>query len=203
VLLGIRAMLAAYSGVTIVGEALSTRALIELLRRTRCDVLVTDLCMPDASGAAEDGLGLIRHLRREWPLLRVVVITASTNPSILRALIADDALSALGKADSVDALWQAINAGANGARYVGRSVAEALSRPRNAECPLPPPRLSRRQTEVVKRFVDGQSMPEIAAALGCHQRTVSQQKREAMAMLGVANNAGLFSHWYAFGIPEN
>jgi two-component system capsular synthesis response regulator RcsB len=174
-------MLAAHIGVTIVGEALSSRALIELLRRTRCDVLVTDLYMPDVNGATEDGLSLIRRLRREWPLLRVVVITALTNPSILRALIADDAVSALGKAESADALSQAINASANGARYLGHSVAEALLRPRDDECPLPSPRLSRRQTKVVKRLVDGQSIPEIAAALG------------------VANNAGLFSRWYAYG----
>ena len=80
-LLGVRAMLAAHIGVTIVGEALSSRALIELLRRTRCDMLVTDLCMPDADGATEDGLSLIRRVRRAWPLLRVVVITALTNPA--------------------------------------------------------------------------------------------------------------------------
>lgn len=203
VLLGYRALLAARAGVTIVGEALTPRALIELLQHTACDVLVTDLCMPDANGAPEDGLILIRRLRRDWPLLRIIVITTLTNPAILRAVVADEAVSALSKAESLDALWQAIEANANGARYLGRSIAEALARAPGDECPpLPTLRLSWRQTEVVKRLVSGQSIAEIAAALGCHRRTVSRQKREAMVRLGVTSNPGLFSRLYAYGILE-
>jgi two-component system capsular synthesis response regulator RcsB len=201
VLLGFRAMLATRVGVTIVGQALTPCALIELLQHTPCDVLVTDLCMPDPNGATEDGLGLVRRLRADWPLLRVVVITTLTNAVLLRAVVADGAVSALGKAESMDALWQAISASVNGARYLGRSIAEALAHSRDDERPLlPAPRLSTRHAEVVKRFVSGQSVAEIAAALGCHSRTVSRQKREAMVALGVTNNAGLFSRAYADGI---
>jgi two-component system capsular synthesis response regulator RcsB len=201
VLLGFRAMLASRVGVTIVGQALTPGALIELLQHTSCDVLVTDLCMPDPSGVTEDGLGLIRRLRADWPMLRVIVITTLTNTGILRAVVADDAVSALGKAESLDALWHAISTSMNGARYLGGSIADALAHPRDEACHFPAlPRLSRRHAEVVKRFVGGQSVAEIAAALGCHRRTVSRQKREAMAMLGVTNNPGLFSRVYMDGI---
>jgi len=55
---------------------------------------------------------------------------------------------------------------------------------------------------VVKLFVSGQSISEIAAALGCHRRTVSRQKREAMVKLGVTNGPGLFSYVRAHGIPS-
>jgi two-component system capsular synthesis response regulator RcsB len=77
-------------------------------------------------------------------------------------------------------------------RYVGRSAAEVLLRPRNDECPLAAtssvPAAEGRRQAARRRAI----LPEIAAALGCHQRTVSRKKREAMAMLGVANNSGLF-----------
>ncbi|WP_413232110.1 helix-turn-helix domain-containing protein [Paraburkholderia nemoris] len=49
-------------------------------------------------------------------------------------------------------------------------------------------------------FVRGQSVSEIAAALGCHRRTISRQKREAMAKLGVANDPGLFAYIRAHGV---
>jgi two-component system capsular synthesis response regulator RcsB len=203
VLLGYRAMLGTRAGVTIVGEAHTPRALIELLQRVPCDVLVTDLSMPDADGAPADDLALMRRIRRDWPQLRVVVITTLTNPSILRAIVADDAVSALGKAESMDALWQAIEVSANGARYLGRSIVDALAGPQNDErTPLQTVRLSWRQTEVLKRLVSGQSIAEIAETLGCHRRTVSRQKRAAMAKLGVTNNPGLFSRLYACGILE-
>ena len=201
VLLGLRAMLAARDGVTIVGEARTPTSLLELLQRTPCDVLVTDLAMPDPHRAIEDGPGLVQRIRRNWPLLRVVVITTLTNPSILRAIVSDNALSALSKTESMDELWQAILAGMSGARYLGRTIVEALAQPQDDERPPAAAlRLSQRQTEVVKRLVSGQSVAEIAAALGCHRRTVNRQKREAMARLGVTNNPGLFSRVYAYGI---
>ncbi|CAB3798756.1 Transcriptional regulatory protein RcsB [Paraburkholderia ultramafica] len=201
VLLGMRAMLATRDGVTLVGQALTPTSLLELLQRNPCDVLVTDLAMPDPNGAIEDGLGLVRRIRRNWPRLRVVVITALANPSILHAVVSDNSVSALSKTESMDELWQAILAGVSGARYLGRSIVEALAHPQDDERPpLPALRLSDRQTEVVKRLVSGQSISEIAAALGCHRRTVSRQKREAMARLGVTNDPGLFSRVYAYGI---
>lgn len=194
-------MLAARDGVTIVGEARTPTSLLELLQRTPCDVLVTDLAMPDPHRAIEDGPGLVQRIRRNWPLLRVVVITTLTNPSILRAIVSDNALSALSKTESMDELWQAILAGMSGARYLGRTIVEALAQPQDDERPPAAAlRLSQRQTEVVKRLVSGQSVAEIAAALGCHRRTVNRQKREAMARLGVTNNPGLFSRVYAYGI---
>jgi two-component system capsular synthesis response regulator RcsB len=203
VLLGYRAMLAVHAGVTIAGEAHTPRALIELLQHTPCDVLVTDLSMPDADGGPEDDLALIRRLRRDWPQLRIVAITTLTNPSILRAVVADDAVSALSKAESMDALWQAIEASANGARYLGRSIVDVLACPRNDERATPQTvRLSWRETAIIKRLVSGQSIAEIAEALGCHRRTVSRQKRAAMAKLGVTHNPGLFSRLYACGILE-
>ena len=97
--------------------------------------------------------------------------------------------------------WQAIAATRHGEAYLGRSIIEALARPQNLESERPPaPRLSCVQAEVVRLLVDGRSIAEIAAALGCHRRTVSRKKREAMTRLGVTNDPGLFSYVRANGI---
>ena len=85
--------------------------------------------------------------------------------------------------------------------YVGRSIIQALALPRDDASELPPvSRLSFRQAEVIRMFVRGQSISEIAATLGCHRRTISRQKREAMAKLGVANDPGLFAYIRAHGV---
>ncbi|ANB71249.1 LuxR family transcriptional regulator [Paraburkholderia phytofirmans OLGA172] len=204
VLLGIRAALERRAGVTIVGEAATPRSLIKLLQSTPCDVLVTDLTMPEASGAVEDGLDLVRRIRCAWPSLRIVVMTALTNAAILRAIVSDVVVSALSKMETTDELWQAIEASGRGEVYVGRSIIEALARPRDeASDPPPVSRLSRRQAEVIRMVVRGQSISEIAVALGCHRRTVSRQKREAMAKLGVTNDPGLFAYIRAHGVYES
>ncbi|CAE6709024.1 Transcriptional regulatory protein RcsB [Paraburkholderia nemoris] len=97
VLLGVRAALEMHADVAIVGEANTPTSLITLLESTPCDVLVTDLTMPEASGTVEDGLDLVRRVRSTWPLLRIVVMTALTNTEILRAIVSDGVFSVLSK----------------------------------------------------------------------------------------------------------
>jgi two-component system, NarL family, captular synthesis response regulator RcsB len=204
VLLGVRTALEMHAGVTIVGEAATPDSLLELLQSTPCDVLVTDLTMPEASGAVGDGLDLVRRIRSGWPLLRIVVMTALTNTAILRAIVSDGVVSTLSKTEAMNELWQAIEAGCKGDVYVGHSIVEALARPLDEACDLPPVlRLSRKQADVIRMFVRGQSISEIAATLGCHRRTVTRQKREAMAKLGVANDPGLFAYIRAHGVYES
>jgi two-component system capsular synthesis response regulator RcsB len=203
VLLGVRAALEMRGNVAVVGEAGTPGALIQLLESTPCDVLVTDLTMPEASGAIEDGLDLVRRIRFGWPPLRIIVMTALTNIAILRAIVSDGVISALSKMETMDELWDAIEASGKGEVYVGRSIIEALVRPPVDVCDPPPvSRLSRRQAEVVRMCARGRSITEIAATLGCHRRTVSRQKREAMVKLGVTNDPGLFAYVRAYGVYD-
>ncbi|KXU90133.1 LuxR family transcriptional regulator [Paraburkholderia monticola] len=208
VLLGLKSTLERYEGLSVVGQALTPTALIALLQRTRCDVLAVDLSMPELAGDIGDGLGLIRRIRGEWPSLRVVVVTAQTNAAMLRVIAADGSISLLGKADSLEELPSAICDSARGARYLGRSVSETLARSQQDDGRVvSAPLLSKRQTDILRRLVSGESIAQIAAALGCHRRTVSRQKREAMARLGVTDDPALFSSVRACGKvllePEN
>ncbi|PRY05489.1 response regulator transcription factor [Paraburkholderia sp. BL25I1N1] len=201
VLLGVRAALEMEAGVTVVDQATNPVSLIERLRSTPCDVLVTDLSMPDLSFAVNDGFNLVRRIRGGWPQLRIVVMTTLTNPAILRAIVSDGAVSMVGKAESMDELRHAIMLARDGHAYLGRSIIEALACPHDPEYEPPPtPRLTGKQVEVVRLLVCGQSISEIATALGCDRRTVTRQKREAMAKLGVTNDPGLFSYVRAYGI---
>ncbi|MFM0335242.1 response regulator [Paraburkholderia fungorum] len=204
VLLGVRAALEMHADVTIVGEAATPTSLIELLRSKPCDVLITDLSMPDLSGAVEDGLGLVRRIRRTWPSLRIVVMTTLINAEILRSIVSECDVSTVGKMEAISELWRAIEASGNDEVYVGRSIIHALDDPQNTICEQPPmPRLSSRQAKIIRMLTRGQSIAEIAAVLGCHRRTVSRQKREVMVRLGVANDPGLFSYIRARGIDRD
>ncbi|NML30598.1 response regulator [Paraburkholderia antibiotica] len=197
VLLGSRSTLETCEDLAIVGEALTPTALLALLRGTPCDVLVIDLSMPEPrgqGGVVEEGIGLIRRIRRDWPALRVLVVTGQTNGAILRTVAADSAVSLLGKTDSLDELPHAIRECARGVRYLGRSVAAALALSHEDDkLFLTALLLSKRQTEILRRLVSGESIGEIAAALGCNRRTVTRQKQAAMAHLGVSDDPALFA----------
>jgi two-component system, NarL family, captular synthesis response regulator RcsB len=201
VLLGLHATLAAAGGIEVVGEANSAGALVRLLDTVPCDVVVTDLTMPDDPDGEEDGLQLVQRLRRDWPALRVIVLTSVTNATILRAVMDAGAAATFRKSDSLDELVSAVrgasraSASVLGVVHVGRAqTPEAGDQPVSAVS-----RLSPRESEVIREVVHGRSITEIARSLGRDVRTVSRQKRDAMAKLGVSNAPGLFAFVRAHG----
>ena len=201
VLLGVRASLAVQDGIDIVGEADSPTGLIDLLKTTPCDVLVTDLTMPEANGLAEDGLRLVRRVRRDWPAVRIVVLTSLTNAAILRAIMSDGVTGILNKTESMEELAAAIRCAGYGRPYVGQPILDALATASGDPVGLSPiRRLSLRETEVIRLFASGQSISEIARTLERDIRTVSRQKRNAMVKFGVSNDAGLFIYVRAYGL---
>ena len=191
VLLGVRSALVAEDDVEVVGEACSASGLFETLETVACDVVVTDLTMPAASGEAEDGLRLVRRLHRDWPGIRVVVLTSVASAAILRAVAHAGVTAMLGKSEPLDDLVAVVRGAAQGRAHISPAIEREIAA---AECaPFTcVPRLTPRESEVIRKFASGSSITEIARALGRDVRTVSSQKREAMAKLGVSNDAGLF-----------
>ncbi|SDG77395.1 response regulator transcription factor [Paraburkholderia phenazinium] len=201
VLLGVRSALSAHRDILIAGEATGPTSLIDLLRSVPCDVLVTDLTMPEVRGAMGDGLHLIRRIRDEWPALRVVVLTGLTNTAILRSVVSDGAVGILNKTEAMTELIAAIRCAADGRVFISGSILEALAELKSeSDGTWRISHLSSRESEVIGLFSQGKSISEIARALGRDARTVSRQKRIAMAKLGVANDPGLFAYVRAHGV---
>jgi len=199
VLLGIEAMLKQSADLELVGQVDNGASLVDLLRVTPCDVLICDLSMPDESGALGDGLPLVRRLLREWPELRIVILTSATNAAVLHTLMREGVKGIVGKAESMDVLAPAVREVASGRVYAGKVLADGTGA--SAPCGRKPSqRLSPRESEVLSLFVDGLSVVEIARRLGRDVRTVSRQKRDAMAKLGVSSDPGLLVFVHAQGL---
>jgi two-component system capsular synthesis response regulator RcsB len=201
VLIGVRAALELHDGITVVGEASGPTSLIELLRTTACDVLITDLAMPEPGAFGEDGLRLIRRVRRDWPSVHIVVLTGLTNAGILRSIMADGVPGVLNKIESMEELAAAVRAAGLGRPYVSKSIRDTLAQAGTGATALASvPRLSPRETEVLGLFMRGLTISEIARKLERDVRTVSRQKRDAMAKLVVNNDPGLFAFVRAHGM---
>ncbi len=201
VLLGIRATFSTDENLEVVGEAASAAELLRLLPFTPCDVLVTDFAMPELGLQAEDGLRLIKRLRRDWPEIRIVVLTSMSNVAILRSILGAGAMSLLNKVESMDELAVAVKFAGVGRRYLSTSIVEALAVAGAENDTLGDgPRLSPREIEVVRMFASGLSITEIARFMQRDVRTISRQKRDAMSKLGVQNDPGLFAFARAYGL---
>ena len=200
VLLGVRSALEAAGDIQVVGEASGPSALLRTLECVPCDIVLTDLTMPCDTGEVADGLHLVRRLCRDWPQCRVVVLTSITNVAILRAVMNMGVTALIRKSEPIAELTGAVRGAGSGLRYVSPPILAELAaagaeRAESARVP----RLSPRETEVVRQFVRGHTITEIARALDRDVRTVSRQKRDAMVKLGVNNDAGLFAFVRAHG----
>lgn len=85
VLLGVRELVERDERFCVVGEAVCSKGLIELLEQQPVDLVITDYNMP-ADSPYGDGLKLVDYLKRHFPHLQVLILTMISNHLILTRL---------------------------------------------------------------------------------------------------------------------
>ena len=199
ILLGVHHALAAFDDLALLAQARHSTELVETLRQTPADVVVTDLSMP--GGRYGDGLTLIQYLRRHFPMLRIVVLTMLGNGALLRRLFEAGTVGVVGKCDDLAHIALAVRHAMRGVRYISPSLRAALdgSGARNGRA-MQSQALSPREIEVVRLFGAGLSVSEIAARLNRSVKTVSSHKVSALRKLGAACDADLIEYARASGL---
>lgn len=183
----------------LVGTARNSTEIVDLLNQHPCDVLVTDYAMP--TGEYGDGISMVAFLARRYPELRVVVMTMMDNPAILNALVAERVSCILSKSDDPSHLVPAVHAAFAGGTYYSPTIRAILDTARSTRNePSGRHSLTRREAEVVRLFVSGLLVSEIAERLHRSKQTVSTQKISAMRKLGVERDVDLFKYAIETGL---
>ncbi|MFC6841816.1 response regulator transcription factor [Xanthomonas theicola] len=189
----------AVSTIELMGTAHDSTQVIELLDQGVADVLVTDYAMP--GGEFGDGLPLFEFILRRYPDIKIVVVTMIENPGVLRSLIAMGVRCIVGKSDDLSHLIPAIHIASSGAQYFSPTVSaivQALEKlPAGDNRSV---RLSKRESEVIRLYVSGTKINDIAAQLHRSKQTISSQKNSAMKKIGVASDADLFKYALEVGL---
>ncbi|MBJ9965619.1 response regulator [Burkholderia seminalis] len=193
VLAGIRDALAKERDLQIVGEARDPAALIELMARVQPDALITDYSMP-GNEEFSDGIKLISYLHRRFPECHLLVLTMMSNPSLLSAMYAAGAAGVVVKSHGLASLVQALRTILSGRLHHAPELqTDALCR--DAESGVEAAAsLSPREFEVIRLFVRGLSVRDIALQLNRSGKTVSTQKVSAMRKLGVDTDQALIEY---------
>ena len=145
----------------------SAKDCLAALSRHPCDVVITDVRMEGT-----DGLSLLQDLRRRFPWLQIIVVSAyGTVPLAVTAMKAG-AVDFLEKPLDRQELLAAVKNAMN-------RVAQSVSFPRDA--------LSYAEVQVLRLFLEGQTSKETATALNRSTRTVEAHRHSIMRKFGVHN----------------
>jgi len=183
----------------VAGEAANATELHALMASTPCDVVVTDLTMPN--DLTSDGVALIQYLVSHYPSSRIVVFTSSQTTSVLQTLFSIGVYGIIEKSAPVAELPTAVLQALAGRRYIGLTLKDLLAeagtlRPKASKTPT----LSPRELDIARLLASGFSNIQIAARLGVSHKTVSRHKREAMLKLSAKSDSELFDAMTRLGL---
>jgi two-component system capsular synthesis response regulator RcsB len=177
----------------VVARAHDTDTLFEALADHPCDVVVTDYSMPE--GSQPDGMPMIRRIRATRPDIGIVVLTMLSNPAILRSLLDMGVAAIFDKRTNLRDIPVAVHAADVGRSYLSPAIRRLFH---EADCAAGhddlTTRLSPREVEVLRAYAQGHGLSDIAALMGRSFKTISRQKRSAMAKLGLVNDAQLYQY---------
>lgn len=193
VLLGVRELIERDERFEIVGEAVCSRGLIELLEQHPVDIVITDYNMPGDSPYG-DGLKLVEYLKRNFPKLQILILTMISNQLILTRLQELGVVGVIQKNQLHDKIQLALKAIAQRGVYRSLEPAPSSVLESNVAIDERVSALSPKEFEILRLFVSGQSVSDIARSQNRSSKTISAQKIAAMRKLEVQSDQDLLSY---------
>lgn len=199
---GIVGLLASQPDIEVVGQAGSAREAIAAAVASCPDVVLMDIAMPGGSG-----LEATEEIKSRCPSSQVLILTIHDREDYLfRALRAGASGYVLKGADIHD-LVAAVHSAQRGEVYLYPSatralVADYLQRARSGEDRGAYDGLSDREREILRLIAEGNTTPEIAAALFLSPHTVQSHRDHIMSKLGLHSKAALIRYAIAKGLIE-
>jgi len=183
---GLKELLAEAGEVT-VGEASSASEALDLVRHEAWDLAILDLNMP-----GRGGLELLEDLRRERPLLPVLVLTIYAEDQYAMRALRSGAAGYLTKESAPEQLLEAVRKLLAGGRYVTDSLAEKLAGSVGQTHQGPSHELlSNREYQVFERLASGRTVGQVAEELSLSVKTISTYRARILEKLSLENNADL------------
>lgn len=190
---GIRRALEADGGFEIVGETQNGAQVLPIVTSTRPDLVLLDLRMPNM-----DGLACLDEIKRRFPEIRVVMLSASQNEQMIETALRRGASAYVVKnidpSDLPSTLRQALEG----------NVYSAIGAPAESESRGPRAvGLTDREISILKALAKGLSNDEIAKEFWVARQTVKFHLTNIYRKLDVRNRTEAIRKAYAFGIVES
>jgi len=197
---GLRALIQFEPSLELVGEATGGYEAIELVGKTRPDILVLDLSMPDL-----DGIAVTRKLKSQLPDLCILILTVHEDEALLREAIKSGASGYILKRAAEAELISAIHIVMRGDLYVDPSMVRTLldeTDKTTSSVHESVESLTPRETEVLKLIVQGYTNRQIGEELSISIRTVEGHRANLSEKLGLHSRVELVRYAREHGLID-
>jgi len=197
---GLRALIAAQTGLEVCCEAATGPETLAQVRKEKPDLVVLDLTMPEMNG-----LEVARTIREEFPETDVIVLSMHFSDELAKEVFRAGALGYVLKSDAESDLLAAIDNARHRQPFFTSQLATSLMRSfvggnRTGETDaVQGPPLTPREITVVQMLAEGKSNKQVAANLGVSTRTVESHRNHIMHKMDFAS----FSDLVKFAVRHN
>ena len=186
----LRLLLSSRADIQVVGEAASGTEAIALLRTEQPDMALLDLFLTDGAS-----LALLPQLQAASPGTRLLVLTATPDVALHRAVMAAGARGVVLKEEPAEVLLKAIERVRDGEIWLdAKLLAQVFSAPPSGALSAAQQRiasLTAREREIIQSLAKGLKNKQIAEQLYLSERTVQNHLASIFAKLEVSDRLEL------------
>jgi DNA-binding NarL/FixJ family response regulator len=181
---GVRDLLEAHVGWTVVAEAATGTEAVTKVGEIKPDVAILDISMPTLNG-----LEAARQIIQSGSKTRILILTIYDSDTLIKQMLDAGVRGYVLKSDAVRDLVLAVEALQHGKTFFTSKVAEMVldgylkkvNKPADTESLAT--RLTPRQREILKLFAEGKTSGEAAAVLGMSIKTAETHRAALMTRL--------------------
>ena len=181
---GLRSLLDRRANLTVVAEAGTVASAVDLARKTKPDVVVMDVRLPDGSGVEA-----CREIRAFQPETYMIMLTSFADDEAVMASILAGASAYLLKQTRGQQLVEAIEAVAKGESLldpqVTRRILDQMRNMANGDAVDKQPHLNENENKILRLIAEGKTNREIAAEIFLSDKTVKNYVSSILSKLNL------------------
>ena len=196
---GLKALILANPGFEVIGEASDGHMAVDMAGRLCPDVVLMDLSLPRM-----DGVEAIVEIKRRFPRVRILALTAHGKESYLTSAVQAGVDGYLLKMSPSEELFAAINSVSCGQSFFSREVSSMLAQVCRAGSKNSDPLvlLSKRERQVLKLAAKGLTNRDIADTIFVSIKTVEKHKTNLKKKLSLRSSLELAAFCLENGLIE-
>ncbi|MFZ4058448.1 MAG: response regulator [Ferruginibacter sp.] len=193
---GVKTALSAKKDIKVIAEADNGMHLLNMLKMIQPDVILLDIQMP-----VMDGIGALPEIKKQWPHIKVIMLTMMDDHSMITKLMELGANSYLSKTSDSEIIYEAIKTCYEQEYYFNSLTNQALLnnlKQRNQSLPQKmmhqEAHLNDKETLILKLMCEEKSTKEIADIVELSPRTVEAIRDKLKVKTGAKSTAGLIMY---------